>query len=80
MGQNGWSEFGWRPALAAVLVGWFLPVAALQAAVIFALFSLWAGRSEGRRRAGLLLGAALCMAAPAGLRLLLALPVSVEMT
>ncbi len=80
MSRSDWSGFGWRPALAAVLIGWFLPVAALWAAVIVALFSLWAWRAEGRRRAGLLLGAASCMAAAAGLRLLSAVPVVIEMT
>lgn len=80
MSQNPWRKFGWRTALAAVLVGWFLPVAALQAAVILALFSLWAWRSKEKAHAGLLLGAAVSMAVSAGLHLLLAVPVYVEMS
>lgn len=80
MSQNPWRKFGWRTALVSVLVGWFLPVAALQAAVILAVFSLWAWRSDGRRHAGLLLGVAVSMAVSAGLNLLLAVPVYVEMS
>lgn len=80
MSQNPWCKFGWRPALVSVLVGWFLPVAALQAAVILAVFSLWAWRTKEKSHAGLLLGAAVSMAASAGLHLLLAIPVFVEVS
>lgn len=80
MTQNPWREFGWRTTLVSVLVGWFLPVAALQAAVILAVFALWAWRSEEKSHAGLLLGAAASMAVSAGLHLVSAIPVYVEIS
>ena len=78
--RNPWTQFGWRQVLIAVLVGWFVPVAALQAAAIIAMFSLWVWRFHGRRQAGWLLGIAVSLATSAGLRLLLGLSLFIETT